>query len=201
MRRADPDPAARHALVKAATRLMLTRGFTATSVNEICREAGQTKGSLFHYFATKEDLGAAVLDAYLAQVFGKLDEVRANQVEPLGRVFASLDFLAAASGAYPLREGCILGRFTQELAQTHPRFREKCSAYFDRWIAFMADDFQAARRGLGRNEARSLAQYAVAAFEGALILAKASGDAAVVRTTIAHTRDHLARVFGPSMPA
>jgi TetR/AcrR family transcriptional repressor of nem operon len=197
-RKPDPDPAARHRLVKAATRLMLSRGYSATSVNDVCAEGGQTKGSFFHYFPTKEDLGAAVLDTYIAQVFARLEAIRSEQPDPLVRVFACLEFLADASQVYPLKEGCILGRFTQELAQTVPRFRESCSAHFARWISQIEADLSqaASARGIGRLDARSLAEHAVAAFEGSLILAKAAGDPRIVRNSTTHTRNYLARVFG-----
>lgn len=199
LRTANPDPAARHALLRAATKLMLARGFSATSVDDICQGAGLTKGSLFHYFATKEDLGIAVLDQYLVRVFAKMDAVRANEQDPLARVYACLKFLSEAAETYPLSQGCILGRFTQELAQTHPRVRAKCDGYFDQWINFVASDLEEANRvrRLGRKDTRSLAEYALASFEGALILAKASGDPGVVRRTLDHAQEHLERMFEP----
>src|SRR2546423_7189114 len=176
-RTANPDPAPRRALLKAGTRLMLARGFAATSVDDVCRETGVTKGSLFHYFDTKEALGAAVLDEYLARVFAKLDEVRAASKDPLARLVASLRFLADAAQVYPLREGCLLGRFSQELAETHPRIRGQCARAFDRFRGAVALDLRAAakQRGL-RIDAASLAEYVLAVFEGAVVLARASGD-------------------------
>lgn len=193
-----PDPAPRNDLLKAATKLMLSKGWSATSVDEVCRAAGLTKGGLFHYFASKEELGAAVLDRYIARVFAKLEEVRGREPDPLARVYACLAFLSDQAEVYPLRHGCILGRFTQELAETHPRIRAQCAAHFGSWTDTLAADLaEAARqRGLAAVDPRSLAEYALAAFEGALILAKASGDAGVVRRAVAHTREYLARTFG-----
>ena len=176
---------------------MLSKGFSATSVDDICAEAGLTKGSLFHYFSSKEDLGAAVLDRYLARVFVKLDEIRAQQNDPLARVCACLEFLSAEAEVYPLRHGCILGRFTQELSETHPRIRAQCAGQFGRWIDSIAADLEEAsqRRNIRDVDARSLAEYTLATFEGALILARAGGDGAVVRRALAHTRNHLERTF------
>src|SRR5437588_558763 len=48
----EPSPA-RERLLDAAQRLMLARGFAATSVDEICAAAKLTKGSFFHYFESK----------------------------------------------------------------------------------------------------------------------------------------------------
>ena len=176
---------------------MLSKGFSATSLDDICTEAGLTKGSLFHYFSSKEDLGSAVLDRYLARVFVKLDEVRAQESDPLGRVCACLEFLATEAEVFPLRHGCILGRFTQELSETHPRIRAQCAGNFGRWIDSIAADLEEAaeRRNVLNVDARALAEYTLAAFEGALILARADGDGAVVRRVLAHTRHYLEQTF------
>ncbi|MFJ2114326.1 MULTISPECIES: TetR/AcrR family transcriptional regulator [unclassified Streptomyces] len=43
-------------LLAAATRLFAERGYDRTSVQEIVEAAGVTKGALYHYFGSKEDL-------------------------------------------------------------------------------------------------------------------------------------------------
>jgi len=176
---------------------MLTNGFTATSVDDVCKEAGLTKGSLFHYFATKEALGAAVLAQYLERVFAKLDEIRATESDPLSRVSACLRFLSDCAEVYPLRHGCILGRFTQELFESHATIRVICAESFERWILLLEKDLEAARKkqGIRGVSARALAEYTLATFEGAVILARASGDCAVVRRALEVTRCHLETVL------
>ncbi|MFF4777844.1 TetR/AcrR family transcriptional regulator [Microtetraspora fusca] len=46
----------RHRLLAEATRLFAERGFESTSVQEIVTAAGVTKGAMYHYFASKDDL-------------------------------------------------------------------------------------------------------------------------------------------------
>ena len=53
-------------LMGAAQDLMLERGFTATTVDDICDKAGVTKGSFFHYFKSKDDLAKQVLGRFCA---------------------------------------------------------------------------------------------------------------------------------------
>ncbi|WP_030193086.1 TetR/AcrR family transcriptional regulator [Streptomyces sp. NRRL S-87] len=43
-------------LLAAATRLFADRGYDRTSVQEIVEAAGVTKGALYHYFGSKDDL-------------------------------------------------------------------------------------------------------------------------------------------------
>src|ERR1051325_10530105 len=46
----------RDKVVRAAVRLFAEKGFEATTVREIVEEAGVTKGGLYHYFESKDDL-------------------------------------------------------------------------------------------------------------------------------------------------
>ncbi|MGO4376156.1 TetR/AcrR family transcriptional regulator, partial [Paenibacillus sp. MCAF20] len=61
----DPNiPEKKNKLLNASLQLMLSKGYYATTVDEICAEASVTKGSFFHYFKNKEDIGKATLDHF-----------------------------------------------------------------------------------------------------------------------------------------
>ena len=49
-------------ILAAAKELFLARGYAATTVDAICEKAELTKGSIYYFFDSKEDLGLAVLD-------------------------------------------------------------------------------------------------------------------------------------------
>lgn len=65
MRTADPHAPTKENILAAACKLMLQKGFNATSVDEICAAAGATKGSFFHFFKSKDDLGKAALKSFV----------------------------------------------------------------------------------------------------------------------------------------
>jgi len=46
----------------AAVKLFSTRGFTTASVDDICEEAGISKGAFYHHFETKQAHFLALLD-------------------------------------------------------------------------------------------------------------------------------------------
>ncbi len=48
-------------LLNAALALFRERGYTDTSVDDLCRAAGVTKGTFFHYFSSKEALALAAI--------------------------------------------------------------------------------------------------------------------------------------------
>jgi len=58
----------RAALLTAARRLFGAEGFAEVGAERIVREAGMTRGALYHQFADKTDLFAAVLDEVEAEI-------------------------------------------------------------------------------------------------------------------------------------
>ena len=62
---------ARIALLNAAHKLVRQKGWTATSVDDLCADAGGTKGAFFHPFASKDELGVAAAEHW-TEVTGPL---------------------------------------------------------------------------------------------------------------------------------
>ncbi|RWX79181.1 TetR/AcrR family transcriptional regulator [Neorhizobium lilium] len=60
---AGEDPAKRGQIIDGAKRVFLRMGFDAASMNDITREAGVSKGTIYVYFKDKEDLFAAMVEA------------------------------------------------------------------------------------------------------------------------------------------
>src|SRR5689334_25212655 len=52
----------RDSLLRAATRQFAERGFSATSIDDVCRDAGVVKSAVYWHFDSKEGLLAAVLE-------------------------------------------------------------------------------------------------------------------------------------------
>lgn len=97
-----PREEVRRRVLESAERLYAERGIDATSVEDVARAAGFTKGAVFSNFATKDDLVAAILEervtARLADAVRTLDTDAAEADLPgaVGRMFA--DALSADDG-------------------------------------------------------------------------------------------------------
>jgi AcrR family transcriptional regulator len=72
--KADRAVATRRSLVDAARERFGAHGFAATSVDEIVRQAGVTKGALYHHFRDKDDLFRAVVEAVKQDVTNVVGE-------------------------------------------------------------------------------------------------------------------------------
>lgn len=64
----------RSGILAAGQRLMAAKGFSAVGLNEVLGEAGVPKGSFYHYFASKDAYGEALLDSYFDAYLAELDD-------------------------------------------------------------------------------------------------------------------------------
>ena len=199
MRASTTESPTKDKLLDAAQRLMLAKGFPATTVEEICETAGLTKGSFFHYFESKDDLGTAVLDRYAGRGLRALDTAPfRRQRDPLKRIIASIDYWIDLLNDPSTECGCLLGNFAQELSDTHPKIRAQCARYFDRWTQVLKQDFDEARsvyRPRAQIDTQGLAEHYVAVLEGALLLTKASRDRKVFARNMSHLKRYIQMVF------
>ena len=68
-------------ILASAGKLFSTRGFNAASVDDICKEAGVSKGAFYHHFESKQALFLALLDGWL-QVIDNAIETSRDKTAP-----------------------------------------------------------------------------------------------------------------------
>ena len=75
----------REALIAAARPLFAAHGFADVALETIVRSAGVTRGALYHHFADKTELFAAVFEGVEAEVAARMGEAiaAANQTDPV----------------------------------------------------------------------------------------------------------------------
>jgi TetR/AcrR family transcriptional repressor of nem operon len=200
MKQTQEHPPTKERLLEAAQRLMLAKGYEATSVEEICQAAGVTKGSFFHYFECKEDLGKAALDAFVSSRFQAMQQAAfLKKTDPLQRVYGYVDFLVEMMKRPDVPTGCLLGNLSQELSDTRPEIRTQCAKYFDLWSEAFKRDLDKAKARYASEAAfdtRSLAEHLIAVIEGSLILSKTKQDKRVVEKNLSHYKQYLKSLFG-----
>jgi TetR/AcrR family transcriptional repressor of nem operon len=192
---------ARTRLLEAARDLVRTQGFAATSVDQLCRAAGVTKGAFFHHFASKEALGVAAA-AYWTETTSALFAGAAyhDHPDPLDRVMGYVDFRRQIIAGDIAEFTCLVGTMTQEVYHAHPALRDACAASIFGHAATLEPDIAAAMkaRGLTDFSATSLAAHTQAVLQGAFILAKAANDPALATDSIDHLTRYLKLLFSNS---
>jgi len=194
-RRAAEHPIVRRRLLDAARELFVRDGFAATGVAEICAAAGVTKGSFFHYFDSKDAIGAAALMSFGADLAAAFATAPFHaQPDPLRRIDGYIDFTIEMCRSSVLRQGCLVGMLAQELAVTEPLIRERCRAIFTGWAESLAELLSAAKTAYAPGaawDAHGLAMHFVAVVEGALLLAKTDSNSLSLANQLEYFRSYM----------
>lgn len=165
-------------IINAAERLILRRGYEATSLNDVVTSAGVSKGALFHYFKSKQAVSRSVLEKYAnEQIFAPLQR-NVNAAPSVKQ--GLLDWLQESYNAYAqwkFTGGCLLGNFALELADRDENMREQLKQIFLQWenqlVGFLKP---LAADGKLTMEPRQLARLLIAAYEGAIMSTKVHKD-------------------------
>lgn len=196
---AEPRADARAKLLEAALAAIREQGFAATSVDDLCRRAGVTKGAFFHHFASKEMLGVAAAERWSIMTGGFFEQAPYHaHADPLDRVLGYIDFRKAILGREVPQFTCLVGTMVQEAYGSHPAIRDACRASIEGHAETLVADIEVARRerGVGGEwTARSLALHTQAVIQGAFILAKATGGAAIAADSLDHLRRYVELLF------
>jgi TetR/AcrR family transcriptional regulator, transcriptional repressor for nem operon len=197
-----PAPKSRDRLLDAALLVIRTKGYASTTVDDICHQAGVTKGSFFHHFQTKDDLALAAVAHWKAMTEGFFAAAPYHQPsDPLARLLGYLDFRSAIlTGELP-DYACLLGTLVQETYDTHPHIRIACEQALSSHVAALASDVEAAKQLYTPNAswtAESVGNFIQAALQGSFILAKAKQSPQVIRESLDHLRRYLPLLFSPA---
>jgi TetR/AcrR family transcriptional repressor of nem operon len=185
--------------LQAALQVIRAKGYSATTVEDVCEAAGLTKGSFFHHFDSKEELALAAAD-YFTEGAGDLFASASYhaQTDPLDRLLAYVDFRKALLTGELADFTCLAGTMVQEVYDTHPAIRDACDQSMSRHAETLEPDIAEAMRKYGVTgewTARSLALYTQAVLQGSFILAKAKGGPAVAGECLDHLRQYIEMLF------
>jgi TetR/AcrR family transcriptional repressor of nem operon len=186
-------------ILDAALRVIRTKGYEATTVDDVCESAGLTKGSFFHHFKSKEDLALAAAKHFAEMADGVFSKAPYRQLpDPLARLLGYVDFRRAILKRELPEFTCLLGTMVQETYETHPSIRKACDRHISEHAASLtADIAEAKRRHTPRAKwsSESLALFTQAAIQGAFVLAKAKHGPEVADECLAHLRRYLELLF------
>jgi TetR/AcrR family transcriptional repressor of nem operon len=171
----------RDRLVRAAARLFLERSYQAVGVNEICAVAGLPKGSLYHWFDSKDDLAVAVIDYHAQALWTLLDQYEEEAIGPVAKMRATARavdvFQRQLADRYGRVMGCPLGNLAVELSTSDHSAGRHVANVFERWERRVAGHCRdAASVGLLTDgvDPYELARVLMATMQGMILMAKVS---------------------------
>jgi TetR/AcrR family transcriptional repressor of nem operon len=197
--RTPRSDATRTKLLEAARDVIRSQGYSATTVDDICAAAGVTKGSFFHHFPSKEQLGIAAIEQFneaASEIFGSAPYT--SQPDPRDRVLGYVDFRISMLTREIAQFTCLLGTMVQEVYATHPDLRAACDQGMSEHVADLTRDIQAAKQLYAPDapwSAESVGYFMQTVLQGAFIFAKAKQDTRVAVESLDHLRRYLEMLF------
>ncbi len=188
-------PEKKQRLVEAALHLVLAQGYAGTSVDQICAKAEVKKGSFFHYFANKEEVCRAAMDAW-SGFWGQIIEAAefGRFADPLDRLAHLFDVMQSAYLNEAVQPGCVVGTVAQEQGNSHEGLRDCSAAHLDAWkegVIQLLADAKAAHKPLAEFEPDSLADFMLGMVQGTLLVAKTRPDRGIVVNNVRHLRTYV----------
>lgn len=185
----------RELLLEAATELIRTKGYSSTTVDELCEKAGVSKGTFFHNFSSKENLAVSAANHwsevtsafFLSAPYHKLED-------PLDRFLGYIHFRKDILQGELAEFTCLVGTMIQEVYSTHPEINNACYQSVFSHAASLEADITEAKKLYSPNSnwtAKSLALHTQAVIQGAFILAKSSGDVKYAAESIDHLENYI----------
>jgi TetR/AcrR family transcriptional regulator, transcriptional repressor for nem operon len=162
---------ARKKLLDAALKIVRAKGCAATNVDEICAEAGVTKGAFFYHFKSKEAWAVAAAQHWSDMTGALFEAAPYHQPDdPLDRVIGYVEFRKQIIEGDLAEFTCLVGTMTQEAYRSHPAIRDACAASIFGHAATLEPDIEAAMtvRGIKADwTPASLAAHTQAVLQGA----------------------------------
>lgn len=189
---------ARVKLLDAALRVIRSKGYAATSVDDLCAAAEVTKGAFFHHFPAKEALAVAAA-GHWSETTGALFAAAPYHAlpDPLARVFGYLDLRRDMLKGGTAEFTCLAGAMAQEVHVSSPAIRAACERSIADHAGTLEADIEAAMtaRGVSGFSAASLALHTQCVLQGAFTLAKAKGGPAIAVESVDHLRRYVELLF------
>jgi len=163
-------------IVQAGLEIILSKGFNATGVEVVLKEANVPKGSFYNFFSSKEEFGLAVIEKYLAETVELLLPIFSDQsLPPLVRIKKSFEILIARFEGNDCSKGCLLGNLSLEMSDQYERARQHLDLSLQQWIRALSGLLLQAQveKTISADIApEMLAENLISSFEGALLRSK-----------------------------
>lgn len=166
----------RTTIIHISIQLMALKGFNNTGIAEILALAKVPKGSFYHYFKSKDELGMAIIEHYGQSLHSSLSQhLQTASGTPLERLRSYFEGALVYFGDNFSSCNCLLGNLGQELALQDPLMRAAIFRHYRRIEQELAACLaQAKTQGElpSHSDEQLLAKMLFASWEGCLVRAK-----------------------------
>lgn len=163
-------------IVQVGLDIVLSRGFNATGVEAILKQANIPKGSFYNFFSSKEEFGLAIIDKYVAERSELLYPIISDEsAPPLERVKRCFETLIVAFEGNDCSKGCLLGNLGQEMSDQFENIRQRLEQALQNWQGGLSQLLLQAQKEHAipaDMNMEMLAENLISSFQGALLRSK-----------------------------
>lgn len=163
-------------ILSAAQKLVQQRGFNGFSYADIAEEVGIRKASLHHHFATKAELGIALIEGYSAQLDTELVRISALPAKADAKLAA---YVAIFRGSLDAERMCLGGMLASEWLTLDATMLPGLKRFFARnieWLTEVVAEGKSQKIFILAGTAADHSRVLLAALQGALLITRATGD-------------------------
>jgi TetR/AcrR family transcriptional repressor of nem operon len=172
--RGDPDTATR--ILDVAERLAQVRGFNGFSYADIAAELGITKAALHYHFASKADLGEALIDRYAARFSDALAAIDAAASAPPAKLRGYAELYVDVLRNQRM---CLCGMLAAEYPTLPDAMRASVVSFFDHnetWLRQVLEQGRGDGSLQFSGSTREVARMIISCLEGAMLVTRPYGD-------------------------
>ena len=119
----------RENLLEVGERLFLNSSFNCVGLNDILKQAEIPKGSFYHYFDSKEDLGLQVIEHYHRSNYAALQDLLQDaSLSPYQQLRAFYENNISHFSEIGYCQGCLMANLSQEIADVNENLRCKIAS-------------------------------------------------------------------------
>ena len=133
-------------LIRSGLEQLTESGFASSGIDQILKKVNVPKGSFYHYFASKEAFGQAVIENYASYFANKLDACLLDvSYSPLRRISNFVEVAKMGMVRHQFKRGCLVGNLGQEVDLLPESFRQQLIDIFHCWQHRLANCLKAAQ--------------------------------------------------------
>jgi TetR/AcrR family transcriptional regulator, transcriptional repressor for nem operon len=169
----------REKILRQSGTLFNTQGYKATSISDITKATGFTKGAIYRHFGSKDALEMETLSFLSTSMFDHIrDRIKATTTAPL-KLKAIFTYFETYTSKPPVKGGCPLMNVAIEADDAHPALRKRAVSILnmlrDSILIILENGI---RHGQLKNDIdkEHLATVIIASLEGAIMMSKLRGN-------------------------
>lgn len=192
MNAVTPSLNTRQHILDTAQVIIGGKGFAAVGLNEVLRAANVPKGSFYHYFASKEAFGEALLNAYFAEYLDSLEALLSTpDVSHAQRFMGYWEHWLESQAACDPQSQCLAVKLAAEVSDLSEPMRNALQRGTEAIVSRLAQALEAAvREGslIPFDDATAMATTLYHLWLGASLRAKITRDRAPLEAALVATR-------------